>query len=112
MFTAEIDAIELAVSTSSSEIEYTVSTINLPPVSFVIGGVPVVFKNSLSLNLRIETNEKLSAEVTALLEDGFISAGLEYKEGEGWTNLGSVNLPFQLARPEFGAAFRSRNSCS
>lgn len=87
--------------------EVEVATFYFGAVTVPVGPVPVVFSIDVKITVgaRGEVKAHLLATATQSLD---ISAGVEYKSGDGWTNLSSFESEFDFPTPIITAAGSAR----
>ena len=78
----------------------TLAELELPPLSF-FAGVPVVFRNKLSLQATGSVFAGGSISGGMLIDEGNVSLGTQYVRNVGWDNLSQLDLSPTFKRPTF-----------
>ncbi|MDA3866393.1 MAG: S-layer homology domain-containing protein [Salinivirgaceae bacterium] len=86
--------------TYSQAIEHRIATIELPPVTVNLG-IPIVFKNSLYLDLSTSVVVQSDYDAGLSVENSYLKAGVAYYDGYGWYNTSTYDFGnVQPFRPE------------
>jgi hypothetical protein len=86
--------------TYSQAIEHRIASIELPPVTINLG-IPVVFKNSLYLDLSTSVVIQSNYDAGLSVENSYLKAGVAYYDSYGWYNTSTYDFGnVQPFRPE------------
>ncbi len=77
--------------TFNQAVEHRIASIELPPVTINLG-IPVVFKNSLKLDMSAAVQIQSTYDAGFSVQNGYVRSGVAYYDSYGWYNISNYDF--------------------